>query len=126
MSVPRSMKPQIGIWWDNGQMIAAFPVPASAPDQATGLCDSDDSHDECWPEAAMRFRAGRDDEYFSVSRGRVLYDPKRQKSIIYHGNQTTPSRLQLIAAEFALEDWESRQDGHYMTGPAADRFYYEE
>jgi len=126
MSVPRSMKPQIGIWWDNGHVVVAFPVAAGIPDQATGMCDSDDSHNDCWPEAAMRFRAEQDDEYFSVPRGRVLYDPKRQKSIIYHGNHTSAVRLSLIAAEFALENWEPRLDGHYMMGPAADRFFDEE
>ncbi len=125
MSVHRNMKPQVGIWWDNGQVIVAFPVAAGSPDRATGMCDSDDSHNDCWPEAAMRFRAGQGDEYFSVPRGRVLYDPRRQKSIIYHGNHTTAVRLPLIATEFALENWESRQDGHYMMGSAANRFFDE-
>jgi hypothetical protein len=120
------MKPQIGIWWDNGQVIVAFPVSAGIADPETGMCDSDDAHNDCWPEAAMRLRARRDDEYFSVPRGRVLYHPKRQKSIIYHGNQTSTVRLQLIAAEFALENWEARLDGHYMMGPAADQFFDEE
>lgn len=120
------MKPQIGIWWDNGAIIVSFPVSAHIPDPVTGLCDSEDSHNDCWPEAAMRFQAEQDDEYFSVPRGRVLYDPRRKKSIIYHGNRTAKSRLPLIAAEFALKHWESLQDVHYMMGSAADRFFHED
>lgn len=44
-------------------------------------------------------------------------------SIIYHGNTTTPQRLQKIAAEFSLTYWESRTDTHYMMGDAIDDLF---
>ncbi|TWU10514.1 hypothetical protein [Allorhodopirellula heiligendammensis] len=58
------------------------------------------------------------EEYFSVPRGRVLWSPTKKTSIVYHGNTTTPERLQKIADEFSLADWESRTDIHYMMGDA--------
>ncbi len=106
-------RPQIGVWWDNGELIVAFPVSIGSPDPADGLCDSDDSHNDCWPEAAMQLDAEPEDEYVSVPRGRVRYDPKRDKSVIFHGNRTAQTRMPLIAARFGLENWETRQDGHY-------------
>lgn len=108
------MKPQIGLWWDDGKNIVAFLVSPGKADLETGLCDSDDSHSDCWPEAAMQLEAEPNDEYFSVPRGRVKYDPARKISIIFHGNHTAESRLPLIAAKFGLKEWEARRDGHYI------------
>lgn len=108
------MESKIGIWWDNGRTIIAYPVKIGAPDPELGLCDSDDSHVDYWPDAAMLLGAYPVDDYFSIPRGRVMYDPERQISIIFHGNRTDESRLPLIAAEFSLGGWEARRDGHYM------------
>ena len=119
------MNPKIGIWWDNGQAIVAFSVPVGRPDPESGLCDSDASHNDYWPEAAMQLGATLVDEYFSIPRGRVMYDPGRDKAIIYHGNRTDATRLALIAAKFELRNWEARLDGHYMMGSAADRYFDE-
>jgi hypothetical protein len=118
--------PNIGIWWDNGRQIIAFTVLSGSPDPVTGLCDSDDSHNDCWPEAAMQLGASPDDEYFSIPRGRVLYDPKNRTSIIYHGNRTDETRLALVATKFDLKKWEAKKDGHYMMGSAADLFFDED
>lgn len=115
------MNPQIGIWWDNGEKIVAFPHPPGDRCHETGWCDSEDSHNDLWPEAAMQFSAGIDDEYFSIPRGRVLWNPVTRKSVIYHGNATSAERLREIAKVFKLTDWTSRTDTHYMTGSAADR-----
>lgn len=119
-------QPKMGIWWDNGRQIIAFPVPVGSPDPVTELCDSDDSHNDCWPEAAMQLGASPDDEYFSIPRGRVLYDPTNRTSIIYHGNRTDETRLVVVATKFALKKWEARKDGHYMMGSAADQFFDED
>jgi len=111
-------EPQIGIWWDDGSQIVAYPHGPGEADRATGLCDSDDAHNDSWPDAAMRFGLTDFEEYFSIPRGRVLWSPAKQTSIIYHGNATTPQRLKEIAAEFSLKTWESRTDIHYMMGDA--------
>lgn len=117
------MKPQIGIWWDDGKKIVAFPQEPGRASQITGLCDSDDSHNELWPEVAMRYNADEDDEYFSIPRGRVLWNPVKLQSIIYHGNATNAERLQEIAKVFNLTDWTARADIHYMMGNAADHAF---
>jgi len=123
MSGTHNLEPQIGIWWDNGKTIVAFPHDPGPPIQDTGLCDSEDNHNDLWPEVAMRYKAGEDDEYFSIPRGRVLWDPVRLQSIIYHGNGTDVQRLQEIAAVFKLSNWTARADIHYTMGNAADRFF---
>ena len=107
------MKPQIGLWWDNGNEVVFFSEPPGEPDAETGLCDVAYYHNDCWPDAAMQFGASPDGEYFSVPRGRVKYDPTRKISIIFHGNRTDESRLPLIASKFHLQNWEARKDGHY-------------
>ena len=48
------MAPKIGIWWDDGSLIVSFLDLPGEPDRSTGLCDSDYTHNELWPEAAMR------------------------------------------------------------------------
>lgn len=116
-------EPQIGIWWDDGSKIVAFPHASGEVDLATGLSDSDDSHNDLWPDAAMRFGLIDFEEYFSIPRGRVLWSPAKQLSIIYHGNATTPERLKKIAAEFSLEKWEARTDIHYMMGDAVNDLF---
>ncbi len=113
----------IGIWWDNGTEVVAFPVKETRPDPMTGLCDSDDSHDDRWSEAAARLGVAKQDEYFSVPRGRVLYDPRAKRHIIYHGNQTTGARLTQIAEVFCLETWIGLVDSHYLMGAAADDYF---
>jgi hypothetical protein len=115
--------PKIGIWWDNGKKIASFPVPAGQPDAVVGICDSEDSHIDRWPEVAIQLGAYPVDEYYSIPRGRVMYDTIRNVSIIYHGNQTDAARLSLIAEEFELVNWVAHLDDHYMMGDAADEYF---
>ncbi|WP_146405365.1 hypothetical protein [Allorhodopirellula heiligendammensis] len=116
-------QPQIDMWWDNGSRIVAFPHRPGEPDRATGLCDSDDAHNDLCPDAAMQLGLTDFEEYFSVLRGCVLWSPTKKTSIIYHGNATTPQRLQKMGAEFSLNDWKSRTDTHYMMGDANDDLF---
>jgi len=109
------LKPITGIWWDDGTKIVAFRSETSHACQISGLCDSENSHNDLWPEAAMRYDAGEDDEYFSIPRGRVLWNPVKLQSIIYHGNGTSAVRLEKIAAIFKLSDWTTHSDIHYNT-----------
>jgi len=113
----------IGIWWDDGTRIVTFRVAVEAVEAGERFCDSGDSHDGCWPIAASQMGISPQEEYFSVPRGRVIYDRLRQTAIIYHGNQTTRSRLALIAAEFQLERWESQLDTHYLIGSEVDQLF---
>ena len=119
-------QPNIGIWWDDGTRIVSFKQSPRKPDKYTGLCDSDDNHNDLWPEVAMQLGVGPDDEYFSIPRGRVLWDPKKKISLIYHGNATSSDRLRKIAEEFGLTKWISRRDIHYAMGNEADELFLDE
>jgi hypothetical protein len=119
-------QPIIGIWWDDGKNIASFMHWPEKPDLETGLCDSDYSHNDLWPDAACQFGIGSDVEYFSVPRGRVLWDAKKRQSIIYHGNATAIDRLKIIAKEFGLLKWISKRDTHYAIGGEADELFEDE
>lgn len=48
-------EPQIGIWWDNGSQIVAFPHQPGETELSTGLCDSDDAHNDLWPDAVWPY-----------------------------------------------------------------------
>ena len=71
----------------------------------------------------MRYNASEDDEYFSIPRGRVLWDPVNLQSIVCHGNETSATRLKEIAAFFKLTDWTAQTDIHHMMGNAADHAF---
>ena len=71
----------------------------------------------------MQFGLTEFTEYFSIPRGRVLWSPAKQSSIIYHGNSTNPERLDKIANVFHLGEWESRTDIHYMMGDSIDHLF---
>ena len=54
---------------------------------------------------------------------RVLLRRETGQGIIYHGSATTLARLELIAAEFKLENWKAAVDLHYEFGEAADALF---
>lgn len=116
----------VGIWWDDGTGQAV--LAHSPTENATGdlLVDSNLKHVSEWPRVCKQFGKSAGDEYFSIPRGRVVYDRQHDRGIIYHGPATSPDRLQLIAEEFHLEDWISRLDEHYFTGADADRLFEED
>lgn len=74
----------------------------------------------------MQFGLDASAEYFDVPRGRVLWSPAKQISIIYHGNATPPDRLQRIAQTFQLEGWIAQTDIHYMIGDVVDTYFSED
>ena len=119
-------QPNIGIWWDDGKSFASFMHRPQKPELETGLCDSDYNHNDLWPDAAYQLGIGPHVEYFSVPRGRVLWDPDKRQSIIYHGNATTADRLEKIARAFGLLKWISKRDIHYTMGDAADDLFEDE
>ena len=116
-------QPNIGIWWDNGRTIASFMHLPKKSERETGLCDSEYNHNDLWPDAALQLRERSEAEYFSVPRGRVLWDPQKKVSIIYHGNATNTDRLKKIAEKFGLKKWISQQDIHYAMGNEADELF---
>ena len=115
--------PLIGIWWDNGSKIIAFNHVPDESDVQAGYCDSDYAHNDFWPKAGMQFGLDESAEYFDVPRGRVLWSPVKQASVIYHGNATPQDRLEKIAETFQLDDWTARTDIHYTIGGAVDDLF---
>ena len=113
----------VGIWWDNGRVIVSFKHLPGPPERLTKLCDSDFNHVDFWGEAAFRLGSDHGDEYYSIPRGRILWNPFTCESIIYHGNATSLDRLKLIAEEFALVRWVAKQDLHYCLGDLTDALF---
>jgi hypothetical protein len=118
--------PLIGIWWDDGKRRAVLAHPLD--ENATGdvLVDSNLGHIHEWPKISKTFGKSKRDEYFSVPRGRVIYDRRKKRGIIYHGPSTSPGRLKEIAAEFHLEKWVACLDEHYSMGDDADWLFDDE
>lgn len=123
MTKRTNTSPLIGIWWDNGSKIVAFHHPPDEDDVQVGFCDSDYAHNDFWPEAGMQLGLDASAEYFDVPRGRVLWSPARQISVIYHGNATPQPRLERIAETFQLDKWTAQTDTHYMIGDAVDEYF---
>lgn len=122
---PSSSSSLIGIWWDNGTSLVAL---AHGPDENSGgkqWIDSNFNHTEEWKRVAPRFGLSTRSEYFSVPRGRVLFNRLPGTSLIYHGAATGSDRLRVIAAEFRLGNWMSELDDHYQMGTDADLLFDE-
>lgn len=116
--------PHVGIWWDNGKIIAAIAHPPTENTTRTGTrLDSNLSHADEWAVAARKLGRTIEDEYFAVPRGRVLLEVDSLTGVILHGPATKPKRLALIAKRFGLAAWRAELDQHYFTGEDADRLF---
>lgn len=116
--------PLVGIWWDDGQTLVGLAhPPTERPSITAGFVDSDLEHWREWRQVASRFGKSANDEFFHVPRGRVLLRRQTGHGMIYHGSATTSARLELIAAEFKLENWKAAIDLHYEFGEAADALF---
>ena len=119
--------PQVGIWWDNGVVIAAFShSPTQDTTRIANRFDSNLAHVDLWLEAAVKLKTDPRKEYFSVPRGRVLLDARDSTGIILHGPATSIERLRMIAESFGLAIWKSEQDCHYFTGADADSLFLDD
>ncbi|WP_428305443.1 hypothetical protein [Lacipirellula sp.] len=118
-----SLSPQIGIWWDDGTTLVAIThAPESNSSDGT-LIDSELNHFEEWERISEQFGLSPNDEYFEVPRGRVLLNRRTEEGIIYHGNATDLSRLQVISARFKLAAWKAQRNEHYDMGPDVDALF---
>ena len=115
--------PQIGIWWDDGERLYTHSHSPFDVEPIEGIFDSEASHVDLWHEAAMFFCKTKDAEYFSVPRGRIVWLRKDNKARIFHGNATTPDRLDVIAKAFSLQKWDAQTDIHYMMGDSVDDLF---
>jgi hypothetical protein len=118
-----SDRPKIGIWWDNGSCLVALAHPPESKSHDGRHIDSDLNHVDEWAKVAKKLGKSPRDEYFCVPRGRVIWDMKLKRSVIYHGSSTTKARLDRIAEEFQLANWIAAQDDHYELGDSADALF---
>ena len=116
----------VGIWWDDGETLVALSHAIDENSTGSNLRDSNLVHAQMWPEIAHRFQLTDADEYFSIPRGRVLFNRAEDIGWILHGNETSPERLRVIAKRFDLSEWTGRIDEHYLMGAAADELFDED
>ena len=89
------------------------------------LVDSSLGHVLEWPLAAKQLKQPSTAEYFTVPRGRVLFDRREETRLIYQGNETNRAALMQFRPLFGLTAWKLRQDDHYLMGKAADEMFNE-
>jgi hypothetical protein len=114
--------PRIGIFWVYRGSVLGRAIDLSAGEEGVpGLLDSPDSHADLW-ENDLTFLSGfpelRSQEYFSLPRGRVLWQVTEQVAVIYADkkllNETTQQKIQsFFQLECADVSW--RTDPHYTT-----------
>jgi len=123
MMSDENSRPLIGIWWCRDRIIAAFPHSQDVNSFRSNFIDSNLNHADEWPKIAKQFGCSKDEEYFIVPRGRVLWDIGKSESVIYHGSSTSLSQLRLIAKHFQLgAQWRAAKDLHYELDPP-DEFF---
>ncbi len=117
---------KVGIWWDDGKTLIAIAHSQHENAYHGRYVDSELNHADKWPKIASKFRMSVESEYFEIPRGRVLFDPKQNRGIIYHGTSTTKDRLAKIAEAFDLTNWVAEIDVHYETGEQADFMFMDD
>lgn len=106
---------------DNG--VEGVPNLIDSPDNHADIWDTEQPGQKCFPELIHR-------EYQDIPRGRVLFDKRRKKSIVYMDRtlMTATNRRRIAELfELTLEDVIWRKDSHYTTDSAAiDRLFSDE
>ena len=118
--------PQIGIFWLYKEQILGRASPVSAGEEScTGLIDSPKNHTDVWDEdrtLLTDFPELRGQEYFSIPRGRVLWNEAGRRAIVYMDSTLFNDRCkELIVNFFELDGWDVKwkMDAHYTTEPEA-------
>lgn len=106
--------PLIGIWWDDGQTLVVLSHCWTKNAHGSELIDSNLEHWRSWERGvAARFGKLSTSEYFEIPRGRVMYRPSTQETVILHGSVTTADRLKVIAHAYHASSWIACRDDHY-------------
>jgi hypothetical protein len=114
--------PKIGIFWHYKQKVIGHASPVSAGEESfPGLLDSPKNHTDVWdedPTLLVDFPELRGQEYYSIPRGRVLWNKNDQHAIVYMDSTLfNAESKELITAFFNLEVCEVKwkTDSHYTT-----------
>lgn len=118
--------PRIGIFWIYKDRVFGRSSPVTTGEENyPGLFDSPNNHSEVWEEdrtLLVEFPELRGKEYFSVPRGRVLWNEAGQHAIVYMDEVLFSDRCKgLIVDFFDLDGYEVKwkRDMHYTTSPDA-------
>lgn len=118
------MTPKVGIFWFYKEKILAHASPVLAGDRScSGLIDSSKNHADVWDEDRILladFPELRGMEYFSIPRGRVLWNHVEKHAVVYMDSTLFNDRCKdLIVDFFDLGGCEVKwkRDVHYRTSP---------
>ena len=113
----------VGIWWHEAHQLVTFLQSITEITERGHLIDSELSHDSVWDMARQELSYPSSAEYFTVPRGRILWDTVHQCGVVYHGNSTPATAVKQLARIYKLPRWQLRLDEHYLTGEALEDFY---
>jgi len=118
--------PRIGIFWIYKEKVLGHASPVSAGEKSClGLVDSPKNHTDVWDNDRTLFAdfpelSGQ--EYFSIPRGRVLWNEAERHAIVYMDASLFSDRCKgLIVDFFDLDGCEVKwkKDMHYTTSSEA-------
>lgn len=123
----------VGVFWCINGHIYGERESLKVTDHAVeGMVDSHLEHWRIWDAPNQMFEAGicrEDHEYFSFPRGRVLYDVRALKYVVYCDQVLmNPNAKKQIANFFGIAVREAiwRRDIHYSTDGEAIRGFFED
>lgn len=113
---------KIGVFWiHQGVVLGRALLLSGGEEGMPGLLDSPDTHVDLWERQPGLIKLPlplRRSEYFSIPRGRVLWDRKQNRSIVYMDSELfSPDIKMKIMVFFGLEGCEVswKTDSHYTT-----------
>lgn len=115
--------PSVGIWWASEHKIAALIQSADKAHRGSVFLDSELAHIRDWPKVAAVFGFKAENNCYDVPRGRVLLRSKNHAGMIYHGNATDSTALEMLASIYGLRAWRCGIDEHYLFGDKADELF---
>jgi hypothetical protein len=112
------MDAKVGIFWIHKGEFIGVPVPVRAGADDGLFVNGPEGHAEAWERLQQDDRALRPFEYFQIPRGRVLFDKRKQRYMVYL-DQTLLNRTtkQAVMTLFSLPPAETvfLTDLHYTT-----------
>lgn len=111
---------KVGIFWVYDGLVLASSVGLENADQSGSFFDSPENHVDVWPRIQRQRAELNGLEYFSVPRGRVVFNQDERRFTVYLDKVLmTPDIQEQIRVAFSLPEAETRfeRDAHYTTDP---------
>lgn len=110
----------VGIFWVWEEKVFAFPVALGDATRTGDHLDSPGTHDQLWEQVKRQAPQLRHDEYFSLPRGRVVYDTAQDRFTVFLDNVLMkPEIKRKLREAFQLPVRKTlfERDSHYTTDP---------